>query len=64
MGASLLAIGCRVRFAGKVYEQLLRLDLYAGDPGINQGAVVNRLGQFEVLPNRSDDYRLDRCRGR
>jgi hypothetical protein len=51
MRAILLAIGYRVRFAGEVDDQLLRLNLNACDPGGNEAAVVNRLGWFEVLAN-------------
>jgi len=55
MGVGFLAIGCRVRFAGYLDDQLFRLNLNARDPGSNEAAVVNRPGRFEVLPNRLDD---------
>jgi len=55
IGSGLLAIACLFRFFGKVHNQLLRLNLNARDPGRNEASVVDRLGRFEVLPNRFDD---------
>ena len=52
-----LAIG--LLCLGKLDDQLLRLDLDARNVGVDEAAVVNRLRQFEMLPNRSDDQRLD-----
>ena len=54
-GSGLLAIACPFRFFGKVDNQLLRLNLNARDLGINEASVVNRLGRFDVLPDRFDD---------
>ena len=63
ISSGLLASSCRFRFFGKADDQLLRLHLHARDPGMNEASIVNRLGRFEVLPNRFDDQRLDiRCR--
>ena len=59
VGSGLLAIGCRFRFSGELDDQLLRLDLDARDMGVDEAAVVNRLGRLEVLSNRFDDQRLD-----
>ena len=53
--SGLLAISSRIRFFGKVDDQLLRLNHNARDPRINEDSVANRLGRFEVLPNRFDD---------
>jgi hypothetical protein len=36
-GVGFLAIGCRVRFAGYLDDQLFRLNLNARDPGSNEG---------------------------
>src|ERR1700688_1387423 len=59
IGSGLLAIAYPFWFFGKADDQLLRLNINACDPGINDVSFVNRLGQFEGLSNRFDDQRLD-----
>ena len=59
IGSGLLAIARPFRFFGKAKDQLLRLNLDASDAGTNENSVVNRLGGFEVLPNRFNNQGLD-----
>ena len=55
MGVGFLAIGCRLWVAGYLDDQLFRSNLNACNPGSNEATVANRLGRFEVLPNRFDN---------
>jgi hypothetical protein len=58
-----LATCFRLRCLGKTDDQLVRLDLDAGDVSVDEIAVISGLRRFEMVPNRLDDQRLDRsCR--